>query len=173
MLSILRGTLGPVSIGVLFFYGHLVAAVLVFIFFAFTDFLDGYLARRWNATTLWGKVLDPFADKVFIILLIFFVGLPAEQKFQIWCLIGAELFLACIGSYALKRARKEGGEWEKKVGANIWGKTKFWIEVIFVLLLFGRKLGLDPGLNILIPTLWLAVGAAILSIGGYWKKLKA
>ena len=33
---------------------------------AVTDFFDGWLARRWNATTIWGAILDPIADKVLV-----------------------------------------------------------------------------------------------------------
>src|SRR5262249_49235343 len=33
---------------------------------AATDVLDGYLARRWNVTSLFGRVMDPFADKVLV-----------------------------------------------------------------------------------------------------------
>lgn len=37
---------------------------------ALTDFLDGYCARRYGRETLWGKVLDPLADKFFLCALL-------------------------------------------------------------------------------------------------------
>lgn len=42
------------------------AALLLFLVAAFTDFLDGHLARKWNMVTAFGRVADPFADKVLI-----------------------------------------------------------------------------------------------------------
>ncbi|TVQ75526.1 MAG: CDP-diacylglycerol--glycerol-3-phosphate 3-phosphatidyltransferase [Phycisphaeraceae bacterium] len=45
----------------------LVTAFLLFIAAALTDALDGYLARRWNAVSIFGRIADPFADKVLII----------------------------------------------------------------------------------------------------------
>lgn len=41
-------------------------AFVLFLVAAFTDFLDGYLARRWNMVTAFGRIADPFADKVLI-----------------------------------------------------------------------------------------------------------
>ncbi|WP_312815359.1 CDP-diacylglycerol--glycerol-3-phosphate 3-phosphatidyltransferase [Brevundimonas sp.] len=38
----------------------------IFVIAASTDWIDGYLARRWNATTRWGAILDPIADKILV-----------------------------------------------------------------------------------------------------------
>lgn len=45
----------------------LVLAAALFILAAITDALDGNLARRWNAVTRFGRVMDPFADKVLVL----------------------------------------------------------------------------------------------------------
>ena len=37
-------------------------AFWIFVIAASTDWIDGFLARRWNATTRWGAILDPIAD---------------------------------------------------------------------------------------------------------------
>ncbi len=42
-------------------------AVFLFILATVTDALDGYLARRWEATSVFGRIMDPFCDKVLVI----------------------------------------------------------------------------------------------------------
>jgi CDP-diacylglycerol--glycerol-3-phosphate 3-phosphatidyltransferase len=41
-------------------------AFIIYIVAASTDWVDGFLARRWHSTTRWGAILDPIADKVLI-----------------------------------------------------------------------------------------------------------
>lgn len=41
-------------------------AFVLFVCAVVTDFLDGYLARRWNLTSTFGRIADPFADKIVI-----------------------------------------------------------------------------------------------------------
>ncbi len=42
-------------------------ALVVFVVAALTDALDGYLARRWNVITVFGRIMDPFADKLLVL----------------------------------------------------------------------------------------------------------
>jgi CDP-diacylglycerol--glycerol-3-phosphate 3-phosphatidyltransferase len=51
------------------------AAFLIYLVALFTDFLDGYLARKWNVEGAFGRVVDPFVDKVLVLgTFIFFAG---------------------------------------------------------------------------------------------------
>lgn len=67
-LTILRVLLIPVFIVLFFieFNGHTLAAALVYAFACITDFFDGYLARKNNLVTNFGKFIDPIADKMLI-----------------------------------------------------------------------------------------------------------
>lgn len=54
----------------------LLLAAGLFIVAAITDALDGYLARRWNAVTTFGRIMDPFADKLLVIGAFVFLAGP-------------------------------------------------------------------------------------------------
>lgn len=46
-------------------------ALVVFLLASATDYLDGYLARKWNQVTSFGKLMDPLADKVMLLTVLF------------------------------------------------------------------------------------------------------
>jgi len=54
----------------------LLTAAAIFVVAAITDALDGYLARRWNAITTFGRIMDPFADKFLVIGAFVFLAGP-------------------------------------------------------------------------------------------------
>ena len=66
VLTIIRIILIPVFV-VLFFKGHKMAALAVFCAASLTDMLDGYLARKLNQITDFGKLFDPLADKLMVL----------------------------------------------------------------------------------------------------------
>lgn len=51
-------------------------AIIIFIVAGLTDVLDGYLARKWNAITPFGRVMDPFVDKVLVLGTFVFLASP-------------------------------------------------------------------------------------------------
>ncbi len=84
-LSALRLALVPVF-AVLIVTGHDVSALLVLVLASVTDYLDGFLARRWDQMTRLGQVLDPAADRFYIVAAI--VGL-AWRDLVPWWLVAA------------------------------------------------------------------------------------
>ena len=66
VLTIIRMILIPVFV-VLFFKGQKMAALAVFCAASLTDMLDGYLARKLNQITDFGKLFDPLADKLMVL----------------------------------------------------------------------------------------------------------
>jgi cardiolipin synthase len=84
MLSILRLLLVPVFLWLLIADQFLVA-FLVLMFASFTDWLDGFIARKFNQITSLGKVLDPSADRLFILATL--IGLTVNEIIPAWLAI--------------------------------------------------------------------------------------
>ncbi len=60
-------------------------ALILFVGAALTDFLDGYLARKWNQTSKFGRMLDPIADKVMVMIaLVVIVSLSSGNLLVVW-----------------------------------------------------------------------------------------
>ena len=84
MLSILRLLLVPVFLWLLIADQFLIA-FLVLMFASFTDWLDGFIARKFNQITSLGKVLDPSADRLFILATL--MGLTVNEIIPAWLAI--------------------------------------------------------------------------------------
>lgn len=78
VLTLIRLFLVPVYI-VLFSLGHKYAALAAFLLASFTDLLDGRIARKYNLITDFGKLMDPFADKVMILTAMFSMAIGNES----------------------------------------------------------------------------------------------
>jgi len=78
-LTLFRIALVPVFVWLIFFASfryHYVWSALVFIFASITDYYDGMLARRMKATSNFGKLMDPLADKILVISALLALALP-------------------------------------------------------------------------------------------------
>ena len=103
VLTIIRMILIPVFV-VLFFKGQKMAALCVFCAASLTDMLDGYLARKLNQITDFGKLFDPLADKLMVltamVLQTFRGPLPLEAVIIV---AGKELVMVLGGMFMLSK----------------------------------------------------------------------
>lgn len=107
LLTILRVILVPVLVVVLTDPGPGASLVAGGIFFVacLSDFLDGYLARRWNVTTPLGQILDPLADKLIVAAaLVMLAGMDREPSVPAWMVVvilGREMAVTGLRAVAL------------------------------------------------------------------------
>lgn len=81
-ITMLRILLIPVFVAVLYLpiENNKLVAAIVFLVIALTDFVDGYIARKYDMETKLGRMLDPLADKILVItafVLLIGEGIPA------------------------------------------------------------------------------------------------
>jgi CDP-diacylglycerol--glycerol-3-phosphate 3-phosphatidyltransferase len=105
--------------------GPLVAAAIVFLVAAATDWLDGWLARRWQQVTDLGNFLDTTADKLLVIGAL--LGLMALGRANVWI-----VFVVVARELAVLGLRAAAASADVVVSASIWGKLKFTVQVVGV-----------------------------------------
>ena len=130
-LTVLRILLVPVLVVVLLGANKSdgdVLAAIVFGIASFTDAIDGWLARRHEAITTFGKLMDPVADKLLIIAAL--LSLVSLNRLDAWVamVIITREFAVTVARMA---ARGEG----VVIAANWWGKTKTAVQVLVIFLL--------------------------------------
>lgn len=101
-------------------------AVVVFTIAAFTDFADGYLARRWEITTTLGAFLDSVADKVLVTgSLLVLIEVGRAWSWAAFIIIVRELAVMGLRSVAAM-------EDQAKVPPSVWGKAKAVVQFVTI-----------------------------------------
>lgn len=97
-------------------------AAAVVLLSGITDFLDGFIARRFDMVTDLGKVIDPLADKLTQASLIFVLVIKYKWMFLLLILfILMQLFLLVAGIVMLKKGSKlSGAKWFGKVSTTVF-----------------------------------------------------
>jgi CDP-diacylglycerol--glycerol-3-phosphate 3-phosphatidyltransferase len=139
--------------------GMLIAGLIVFAIAALTDAIDGAMARTRKQITDLGKVIDPIADKLLILAVLFYIGwdilLIKVFVIYIFCEIFAVIF-GYVFSPFLGRT----------IGANYFGKIKLNLQVLsislFILgIIISNKVVINIATYILFIALFFAVVAGI------------
>ena len=173
LLTWLRIILIPLMIAVYYvpdswvqFIGRDLAATLVFVVAAITDWLDGYLARRWQQTSAFGAFLDPVADKLMVAAaLIVLVQLGRLDAILATIIIGLEITISALR------------EWMAQIGAHrsvavsMIGKIKTSAQMIAIpLLLYQAPVS---GFDVFQAGIWLIYVAAVLTLWsmGYYMRM--
>lgn len=156
--TIVRMLMTPFVLWILY-EGSYIIGVPLFVFVAFTDLIDGSLARVRNQITPWGIFFDPVADKLLIGSVALLIALKYFHPIVIFVAIALDLLPS-----VLFLSRTNG----RMMMANIWGKTKMFLQFvsIFVLLL-GITLGIQPMIDAAEITLAISLVFALVAAVTY------
>ena len=80
-LTYLRIIAGPIIFMLITFFDFYGIALILFLIAGLSDYLDGFLARKYNLVSVIGSVLDPIADKILITFVIIGLALTMESSF--------------------------------------------------------------------------------------------
>lgn len=130
-ITLVRIVLVPVLLALILADGHVPhaasLAAAVFLVASFTDFVDGYLARRWQQVTALGNFLDTTADKLLVIGAL--IGLEAIGVVNAWV-----VFVVIAREVAVLGLRAVAASSSVVISASIWGKLKFNVQVVGITL---------------------------------------
>lgn len=142
------------------------AVTAVFAIAAFTDWLDGYLARRWQQTSAFGAFLDPVADKLMVaVVLVMIVDVnPTPFADMLLVLPAAVIIGREIVISALREWMAEVGD-RTAVAVSTIGKIKTSAQMLALLLLLYREpIGDFPTAEIGFVLLYVAAGLTLWSM---------
>ncbi|MBW1689313.1 MAG: CDP-diacylglycerol--glycerol-3-phosphate 3-phosphatidyltransferase [Deltaproteobacteria bacterium] len=167
-LSIMRLVLIPAVMTCLYFPGRL-GSFLAAVFFAaaaFTDLLDGFLARRYKTVTPVGKFLDPLADKLLVsVTMIMLITLGRIPAWMVILIIAREMAVTGLRSIAVV----EG----KVIAASSLGKYKTIFQLVSLICLCLHYQYINVDFHAVgMAFLWVALALTLWSGYSYFRLAK-
>ncbi len=142
-------------------------ATVMFVVFAATDWLDGYLARKLNQTSSFGAFLDPVADKFLVCAsLLVLVHLNRADVFVGLIIIGREIAISALREWMAQIGAA------KSVAVHMIGKLKTVGQMVAIpfLLFDGKLFGLVDTRVLGTWLIWIAALLTIISMAYYLQK---
>ena len=120
---------------ILYLENNYLIALFLFFIASFSDFLDGYLARKTNSVSVLGEILDPIADKLLIVFVL--IGLSINLDSFLIGFISAVIISREIWVAALRDINSRNNQ-SDKTKVTFLAKTKTAIQMLSILMyLFG------------------------------------
>ena len=164
LLTVARLALTP-YLFLLMFQHQYRTIIPLFILIGITDVADGFLARRFHASSRLGAYLDPIADK--ILLSGTFLVLALTGAIEWWLaavVLGRDLIiLIAAGLLYLATARRN-------FPPSPWGKISTFVQVVFLCFQIGYLAGIAVAPAV-VALKWLTVALAIVSLGDYARRI--
>ena len=135
-----------------------ILSMIVFIIAALTDTADGYIARKYNYVSTFGKFMDPLADKLLVCsALICLVDLGRIESWIVIIIIAREFIISGFRLIAVEKG--------VVIAANIWGKVKTVLQMVMVILMLGNFGGFLGALTEVLK--WAALAFTLISLATY------
>lgn len=138
-------------------------ALVIFIVASFTDTLDGYLARKHNLVTNFGKFMDPLADKLLVCTaLICLIEMKKLSAIVVIIIIAREFIIS-----GFRLVASDNGI---VIAASYWGKFKTVSHMIMIVVLIADLGGIFDMIGMVL--VWVALILTIVSLVDYLIKNK-
>lgn len=157
ILSYVRIALVPLIIATFFSNDHRSLSTVLILISGITDCVDGFIARRFNMITDFGKIIDPIADKLTQFTIVFCLGFEHSLLFFLaGLLLFKEFFVGIMGLAVLKRTGiVDGARWYGKLATIM-----FYLIIMFLLVF-------TPSRSVATAVILLCIGFMGLSLVMY------
>jgi len=143
-------------------------ALAVFVIASISDYFDGSLARKYNLVSAFGKIMDPLADKVLVLIAIFaltFKPISWLNPIILFIIAFREISVTILRDYYMRR--------KIVIAANIWGKLKTVTQMVGIIaaLLYYALVLQEPNAHVLLGLqiyFWLVAFITLLSGMNYF-----
>jgi len=156
ILSVLRLFAAPLFPAVYFLWDSPLAdwiALAVFVGASATDWVDGYVARRWEMTSRFGAMVDPIADKAMVLIALMVVvahfGMPVVMTLAAAVIVFREVFVSGLREFLGARAGQ--------LKVTHLAKWKTTVQMIAISVLIGHGIVALPAIE------WLGTGLLVLA----------
>ncbi len=147
-------------------YSSLVA-LIIFIVASITDWLDGYIARKDNLITNFGKFMDPLADKMLVTSAMICLLHLRPDMLPAWAVI-----IIIAREFIISGFRLVASDAGIVIAASMWGKSKTVSQMIMVIIMLA-DIKWKYMLVIIAGIMYIAVILTVISLADYvWKNKK-
>jgi len=144
--------------------GSFIFAVL-FVLASLTDFLDGYVARKYNQITTFGKFLDPVADKVLVLVAMLYLMNLYPERVPLWAVM-----IVIVREFIVTSIRLLAVDQGKVIAASPFGKIKTASTMLALIILLFNDFGITPWVGTVL--FWFAILMTLVSGIDYLLKNK-
>jgi len=162
LLTITRILLAPIILLILIF-GEYLLCVFLFLLAGMSDYFDGYLARKYNAESQLGEILDPIADKILVVFIL--IGLSVNLHSYLMAVMSSLIISREIGVAAL-RDYAARNDISHKTKVTFLAKSKTALQ-LFTIMLYLIALSFNLNLLIIIGDISLIAATLITLYTGY------
>ncbi len=162
LLTATRILLAPIILFFLIFGEYLICTLLFFLA-GISDYFDGYLARKYNAESQLGEILDPIADKILVVFIL--VGLSVNLNSYLMAVLSSFIISREIGVSAL-RDYAARNDMSSKTKVTFLAKSKTTLQ-LFTIVLYLIALSFNLNLLIIIGDISLIAATLITIYTGY------
>ena len=167
LITIIRIMLAPVILLLLMNASYLICTLLFFVA-GLTDYLDGYLARKYNAESQLGEILDPIADKILIVFILLGLSVTLDSylvAFLSSFIIAREIGVAALRDYSSRNNISD------RIKVTFLAKTKTAIQ-LFTIGSYLLAMTLSFNLLIIVSDILLIIATLITLYTGYQYAIK-